>query len=106
MKRRAKIFFQFCTPILALLGFISSFIKWGRPDHFHGQSFPFPIVMWDKAKKYNEHLPENDETFIDFVAPQSLLLNPLAFILTGLCLYLLFELLLATTKLVKHLRKK
>ena len=106
MQKRAKVFLQFCTPTLALLGLISSFIKWGRPDHFHGQGFPFPIVMWDKAKKYNEHLSENDETFIDFVAPQSLLLNPLAFILTGLCLYLLFELLLATTKLVKHLRKK
>lgn len=62
--------------------------------------------MWDKAKKYNELLPDNDETFIDFVAPQSYLLNPLAFILAGLCLYLLFELLLATNKLVANLREK
>lgn len=58
------------------VGFVASFIPWGRKDGFHGKGFPFFTEAWDKDPVTGQ--------FLDYPSPYSVILNPLLFALVGL----------------------
>ena len=62
-------------------GCVSTFIRWGREDQFHGQGWPIPVVAWDKASYYYDHVSPENDYFIDFVCPLALIFNPILYFL-------------------------
>ena len=59
-------------------GFAACWIPWGRPDTFHGQGFPIPVVCWDK---------DTEGRVIPYDSFWGLLLNPIAYTLAGLSIW-------------------
>ena len=68
-------------------GPVGSSIRWGPEDSFHGQGFPVPTVLWDRASIYYDHVTQEDDYFIPFCNPLAVFLNPLAVFLTAMSVW-------------------
>ena len=106
MKGRILRFIRYVCPVLLILGFPCSFIKWGAPDGLHGEGIPIPSVIWDKGSNYRSDTSPNDQQFLDFPNPLAIVLNPIVIAIIPLIIYIIIELLVfITRRLVRNTRK-
>lgn len=56
------------------------FVSWGDPGRIHGQGFPLPTVIWDRQ--------DGSGPTVDFLNPLAFVLNPLLIFVVGTILIL------------------
>ena len=108
MKQRIRKFIFRVCPVLLVLSFPISFIKWGSADALHGEGIPIPSVIWDRKSNYDSNTDQeasldHANEFIDFPSPLAFVLNPIVIVLSILIVYLTVELIIF---MIHKIRKK